>query len=1213
MVRQLTLCLLACAAASAGAQTLNTFTNTQTGANRIALGYPVPIPVESLQPVDGFRLYQSLHAHAQDMMLVSPDMTGQVIGQTTTGREIWAYRLGDPGTLGAEGRSEPVVLIEGGIHAREWQSPEVVMGLIESFVDALDPAGLDRYLLDEVQLLAIPSINVDGFIMTQDNPTNVWIGQDITVPSQWPRDGRMRRKNLRNSDTDFNTVANHLGGVDLNRNNAPYWATSTSSTPNPSGLTHHGVAAASEPEIQALLAAAQSAPIQQLRAFVGAHSFSQVLFTITTTNQRRNTIQTGLARDFSAHHRVASIDDFPPNGKTYFLRPDNAGRGIGQTSEYFANQIQIPAWTLEIEPLNGGSDYGGFGANHDGFILPESEIRRVREQLSASHRVLLYHAAGPAAVRAVRVVDSNTGHPVYQSRWRADGSERRLVIEHSQGLAAGGDYRLVVSFDRPMRDRVNGLSQVFPGQNPSSLQPTIALVGASQRLELPTEQARWLGEPDANGDSFLAYREDSFAIDFSVPVDFPAGAAQLDVFALDLVGRALDSDPRTPVGWRLGHWTDYDAEDGTQNDVGGRDQTQSLLVSSASQISLLDGPRELVEGGDISLRFSRDGDLSSAASVNLGFVPVAGLAADTINLSWAAGEGGEKSIRLSASEDVSSEADYSVSVSVAATGASVAVESFQLAVIDNDSESLAVIRIGDTLEDQGDSGGNRLAWALAQSASAQRPLRIELAAGQTLFHPSAGMADESLRVSGVVSLIGAGAEIVAVAAQPLFAVSPGASLQIEDLRLRSTAGAMLVDNQGSAQLLRTRLENAQGAGIASSGDLVISRSSIASLETAVALSAGSADLNDSTVVGLDASSSARVSVAAGAQLSGAHLSISGPGAAFALSGSATLADSIVLGLSNCELTEGGAYSSGGGNLSQSAICGAQGTIDLIQESIDIGVFDPVTASLPPGSSLAAVAGSRCPQLDQLGAPRSGSCIPGSRSLEPVIARGLWWNPARSGHGQHIEIVNGIAFVLWYTYDANGMPLTWTAQGPLVGGVMQAPLLRWRRQEITRTPVFTEIGTLRLVFDSASNARAEWSVPGQGAGVEPLVPFHFLPDDPLQHRSGLYADFDDLGWGLTLQEEGSIAFALLYFFAADDQLRWASAQSSGGATSSLQAFGQTGTCLGCTSTPSAGFNAGKILLNDRGDGRLGFTGQVQLSVQPGGSWTKQTTLDRFAGR
>src|SRR5688572_8949234 len=108
----------------------------------IALGYPVPIPVDTPVPFDGFRSYAGLHTRHQDLMASSPLVHGEVIGQTRTGRDIWVYRLGDANLLTREGQAEAAMLTNGGIHAREWQTPEVVTGIMELLHENQD----DNYL-----------------------------------------------------------------------------------------------------------------------------------------------------------------------------------------------------------------------------------------------------------------------------------------------------------------------------------------------------------------------------------------------------------------------------------------------------------------------------------------------------------------------------------------------------------------------------------------------------------------------------------------------------------------------------------------------------------------------------------------------------------------------------------------------------------------------------------------------------------------------------------------------------------------------------------------------------------------------------------------------------------------------------------------------------------------------------------------------------------
>ena len=116
--------------------------------NAIGLGYPVPIPEDFMLPFDGFRSYSALFARHQDLALTTPWVHGEVVGQTAADREIWAYRLGDDDLLTFEGLAEPAMMTQGGIHAREWQSPEVTTGIMELLAESGDDNHLYRYLLD---------------------------------------------------------------------------------------------------------------------------------------------------------------------------------------------------------------------------------------------------------------------------------------------------------------------------------------------------------------------------------------------------------------------------------------------------------------------------------------------------------------------------------------------------------------------------------------------------------------------------------------------------------------------------------------------------------------------------------------------------------------------------------------------------------------------------------------------------------------------------------------------------------------------------------------------------------------------------------------------------------------------------------------------------------------------------------------------------------
>ena len=145
---------------------------------KIALGYPVPIPVNTPLPFDGFRTYAGLHTRHQDLANITPWSHAIELGETRGGRTIWAYQLGDANFDTVYGVPEQAMLSNGGIHAREWQSPEVATGIIELMTLAEEDHHLISYLRDNANILVIPVLNVDGFLQTQRFPSRNWLGTD---------------------------------------------------------------------------------------------------------------------------------------------------------------------------------------------------------------------------------------------------------------------------------------------------------------------------------------------------------------------------------------------------------------------------------------------------------------------------------------------------------------------------------------------------------------------------------------------------------------------------------------------------------------------------------------------------------------------------------------------------------------------------------------------------------------------------------------------------------------------------------------------------------------------------------------------------------------------------------------------------------------------------------------------------------------------------
>ena len=565
-------------------------------ADRIALGYPVPIPVDTPLPFDGFRSYSGLHTRHQDLANTTPWSHAIEVGQTRMGRTIWAYQLGDEDHMTVYGLPEHAMLTNGGIHAREWQSQEVATGIIELLALSEDENHLISYLRDNANILVIPVLNIDGFQQTQRYPSTNWMGTDPTDPEESPRDGRMRRKNMLGADEELMTQADHLNGVDLNRNFPPYWNTSPgNSSDDLASIVHHGASAKSEPETQALDAAALLGPVEKLSMFTDMHSFSQRHAWIRNSNDGLTSLTESLLTTFTNHHvefDAAKFYWFPTGPEVEF------DEGWGMTFEYFTEVYQVPSWVLEIEPSGGshpglpgnGADYGGLGRSwQDGFILPDSEIERVRTELAQTFAVAYYQQAGPPSIVAVRFVDDVTGAVVMESKWDVSSEmSRERYFFQAQPLQLGRDYTFWLAFDKPMRWREDGEVTVLPGQPGSKLDLfTVLEVDGTEPSVIPGD-ADWLDNPGYAPDGYLRYRDDALFVEFSMPADEHnlalingIAASSLSIGAYDMTGIATDADPSTVARWEEGGWAGYEDSEGLDGtNTGGIDGSIKLQITS---------------------------------------------------------------------------------------------------------------------------------------------------------------------------------------------------------------------------------------------------------------------------------------------------------------------------------------------------------------------------------------------------------------------------------------------------------------------------------------------------------------------------------------------------------------------------------------------------------------------------------------------------------
>ena len=583
-------------AASAPAQTILNYTESTNSATEIALGYPVPMPVDSLTAIAGFRSYDSLLARHTDLAMTNNEVTQVQVGTTLLGRPIFAYVISDADDLTNEGLAEPAFLVNGTIHAREWASPEVTTELIEQLVEGKADSSIIQYLIENTKIIVLPVLNIDGFLQTQRYPDQVTPTPPgvvtSTVPPEFeqPRDGRMRRKNLRDTDEDLATDADRLLGVDLNRNNLHLFDHPNAfNSTDPESLIYKGPTPASEPEIQALQAAAALGPESQLRFYVDAHSFSRILIMPQSTNTRLDAINVSLAGIVSASTTTMGQPAYFP--VTSVNPPTPTTGATSTTAAFMVIEHQIPGWTLEIEPPrgfpglpSGGAYYGGNGISHDGFILPDSQIARTRDENALSMIIGMFRMAGPPILQSVRVV-SPTGTTVYSADWTLNATTgvRTLTSSQNANLAPGATYTMWVNFDKPMRyTGVNGSAIEYPGQGAFGLTTVSPRVVSNAFTLAPAfVNSSWRFQPGGVPNGYQRYINDSIGISFTMPATIPATTttAAINVQLADMGSMLLDSNPATPVDFVGGFWTGYENTAGVAGDTGGLEANHTLQVT----------------------------------------------------------------------------------------------------------------------------------------------------------------------------------------------------------------------------------------------------------------------------------------------------------------------------------------------------------------------------------------------------------------------------------------------------------------------------------------------------------------------------------------------------------------------------------------------------------------------------------------------------------
>ena len=166
---------------------------------------------------------------------------------------------------------------------------------------------------------------------------------------------------------------------------------------------------------------------------------------------------------------------------------------------------------------------------------------------------------------------------------------------------------------------------------------------------------------------------------------------------------------------------------------------------------------------------------------------------------------------------------------------------------------------------------------------------------------------------------------------------------------------------------------------------------------------------------------------------------------------------------------------------------------------------------------------------------------------------LWWNPSESGWGLNVNHQSDTLFATVFTYasDGAGMWLVASDLARQADGSYSGALYR------VRGPVFnasnwgpvelSQVGTMRLAFPDANRGTLTYTVNGVSvtksierqpiAGAAPSCTFTVASRSGATNYQDLWWNPDESGWGINIAHQGSVIFATLFTYGADNRDMW----------------------------------------------------------------------------
>ncbi|KAL7480058.1 hypothetical protein ACHAW6_005764 [Cyclotella cf. meneghiniana] len=192
---------------------------------------------KSYRNIPGFDCFHNIQGMMDAMLDLEkeyPDLVSvQSIGKSFLKDDIYAMKITAKGTSSSKGK----MLLTGGVHAREYAPPELLMRFAADALDKYNKDADTTWILEHTEIHIIFYVNPDGRRKAEEEPNTMW------------------RKNV---DPGNDKCSDSTYGVDINRNFDFLWGDISGASKSPCDDDYMGTSAGSETETQALTEYAKS-------------------------------------------------------------------------------------------------------------------------------------------------------------------------------------------------------------------------------------------------------------------------------------------------------------------------------------------------------------------------------------------------------------------------------------------------------------------------------------------------------------------------------------------------------------------------------------------------------------------------------------------------------------------------------------------------------------------------------------------------------------------------------------------------------------------------------------------------------------------------------------------------------------------------------------------------------------------------------------------